>query len=383
MIRVIAEGLVKRYGPLAAVDHASLELPPGELTCLLGPPGAGTSTLARLVAGLESVDDGEIYFGERMVQAVAPGERGVGMVFQDHALWPALSIRDNVGYPLKLRGIASRERRRRVEEVLTTLRIDSLAESRPETLSAAQSLRAALARAIVTEPEVLILDEPLASIEPRLREEAWDEVRRLHAELGLTTLYLTSNVGEALAHAERLAVMDLGRILQTGPPQALYNQPIDVFVARLLGPTNLLQGQVDGNGHGHGIGISDGEGYGNAGDARREVVVRTPIGRLVARATFPGLSPSTPVTISIRPETLTIGPGVTMESNRFPATIERIVFHGGSREVLLRGPGDWPVTALTLQGKSAHLREGQTITLSVAPEHVTLLMGKFAVVGGH
>ena len=112
MIRVIAEGLVKRYGPLAAVDHASLELPPGELTCLLGPSGAGKSTFARLLAGLESVDDGEIYFGERMVQGVAPGERGVGMVFQDHALWPAISIRDNVGYPLKLQGLSSIERRR-------------------------------------------------------------------------------------------------------------------------------------------------------------------------------------------------------------------------------------------------------------------------------
>jgi ABC-type Fe3+/spermidine/putrescine transport system ATPase subunit len=369
MIRVIAEGLVKRYGPLAAVDHASLELAPGELTCLLGPSGAGKSTLARLLAGLEWVDDGEIFFGDRMVQSLPPGERGVGMVFQNHALWPALSVRDNVGYPLKLQGMSSRERRRRVEEILTTLRIDSLADSRPDALYPAQSLRVALARAIVTQPDVLILDEPLEGVEPRFREEAWDEIRRLRAELGLTTLFLTSNVAEALAHAERLVVMDLGRILQSGAPQDLYNHPIDVFVARLLGPTNLLQGQVDGNGH--------------DSEPRREVVVRTPVGRLVARATFPGLSASTPVTISIRPETLSLGPGVPADSNRFPATIERIVFHGGSRQIMLRGPGDWPVTALTLQSQSAHLREGQTVTLSVAPEHVTLLMGKFAVAGGH
>ena len=371
MIRVIAEGLVKRYGPLAAVDHASLELPPGELTCLLGPSGAGKSTFARLLAGLDVVDDGEVYFGERMVQGVAPGERGVGMVFQDHALWPALSVRDNVGYPLKLQGLSSAERRLKVEEILTTLRIDSLADSRPETLTPSQSLRVALARAIAPEPAVLILDEPLAGIEPRHREEAWDEIRRLRAELGLTTLYLTSDVGEALARAERLAVMDLGRILQAGEPQELYNHPVDVFVARLLGPTNLLQGQVDGNGE-HG-----------GGEPRREVVVRTPVGRLVAKATFPGLTAATPVTISIRPESLTLGPGVPVDSNRFPATIERIIFHGGSREVLLRGPGDWPVTAVVFQSRSAQLREGQTVTLSVAPEHVTLLMGKFAVAGGH
>jgi len=369
MIRVIAEGLVKRYGPLAAVDHASLELPPGELTCLLGPPGAGKTTLARLLAGLETPDDGEIFFGDRMVQSLAPAERGVGMVFHDHALWPALSVRDNVGYPLKLRGMASRERRRRVDEVLTSLRIDSFADSRPECLTAAQSLRVAMARAIVAEPEVLILDEPLAGVEPRRRDEAWDEIRRLRAELGVTTLYLTSNVGEALAHSERLSVMDLGRILQSGAPQDLYNRPLDVFVARMLGPTNLLPGQVDGNGHG--------------GEARKEVVVRTPVGRLVARASVPGVSPATPVTISIRPETLALGPSVPADSNRFPATIERVVFHGGSREILLRGPGDWPVTALALQCHSANLREGQTVTLSVSPENVTLLMGKFAVAGGH
>ena len=307
-----------------------------------------------------------------MVQALAPGERGVGMVFQDHALWPALSVRDNVGYPLKLQGIASRERRRRVEEILTTLRIDSLADSRPEALSPAQSLRVALARAIVTEPEVLILDEPLAGVEPRHREEAWDEIRRLRAELGLTTLLLTSNVGEALAHAERLAVMDLGRILQSGEPQELYNQPIDVFVARLLGPTNLLQGQVDGNGNGDGGEPSPG--------SRRPHPGRPPgrpgdLSGTVAGDPGDDLDP---------PETLTLGPAVPVDSNRFPATIERIVFHGGSREVLLRGPGDWPVTAVALHRvDSAHVREGQTVTLSVAPEHVTLLMGKFAVAGGH
>lgn len=367
MIRVIAEGLLKSYGHLAAVDHASLELPPSELTCLLGPPGAGKTTFARLLAGLETPDDGEIYFGDRMVQATPPRERGVGVVFRDFALWPTLSVRDNVGYPLKFQGLNPRERRKRVDEVLAALRIDALAALRPGALSPTQALRVALGRAIATEPDFLILDEPLAAIEPQAREEAWDEIRRLRVELGLTTLLLTSDVAEALAHAERLAVMDLGRIPQAGTPQELYNQPADVFVARLLGPVNLLQGQIDIDAPEH---------------PGREVVVRSPIGRLVARTNLPDLSRSTPVTIAIRPESLSLGPSSPGEANRFPATIERVIFQGSTLRLRLRGPGDWPVTALILQSRALSFREGQSVTLSVIPENVTLLLGKFAVGAG-
>ncbi len=179
-----------------------------------------------------------------------------------------MTVAENVAYPIKLNGSKEPERGRRVGEILTMMRIDSLAGKKPEQISPAQSLRVALARAIVTGPELLILDEPLEQFDSRGREEVWDEIRRLRGELGVTTLLLTRVVPEALAHADRLAVMDLGRILQVGPPQELYNHPVDVFVARLLGPTNLLQGQIDGN----------------SSSSRREVVVRTPLGRLVAKA---------------------------------------------------------------------------------------------------
>ena len=165
-------------------------------------------------------------------------------------------------------------------------------------------LRVALARAVVTGPELLILDEPLEQFDTRGREEVWDEIRRLRGELGVTTLLLTRVVPEALAHADRLAVMDLGRIIQVGPPQELYNHPVDVFVARLLGPTNLLQGQIDSNGS----------------ESRREVVVRTPLGRLVAKASGSGSDSAqgTPVTISIRPETLSLGPRSLPTGTAFP-----------------------------------------------------------------
>jgi ABC-type Fe3+/spermidine/putrescine transport system ATPase subunit len=366
MRRVILEGLVKRYAGISVVDGASFELRPGELTYVLGPSGAGKTTLARLVAGLEKPDDGDVFFDDRMVQAVPPHERGVGMVFEDLGLWPGLTVSEHVGYPLKVRRQPRAERKRRVAETLTALRIDSLAGRRPEQLTPQQRLRTALARALVTEPELLILDSPLRSFDPRTREECRDELRQVHGESGVTTLALTDDPDEALALADALAVMDLGRIVQSGPVHDLYNRPADVFVARMLGPTNLLQGQVDSQ----------------SGDLRGEMVVRTPLGRLVARISPGAPGQGAPVTISVRPETITASTTVPPGWNRFPATVERIVFRGEIRQVHARGPGDWPVLVSVLQSQSQGLREGQSLTLAVAPEHVVVLPGKFALGNG-
>ena len=304
-----------------------------------------------------------------MVQSVAPHERRVGMVFEDLGLWPGLTVVENVGYPLKAQRLARLERRRRVAEALNTLRIDSLAGRFPEQLTPTQGLRTALARALVTQPEFLILDQPLGLLDDRAGQEFWDDLRRIHVEAEVTTLVLTDDPTEALALADRLAVMDLGRIVQVGPPRELYNRPVDVFVARLLGPTNLLQGQVESD----------------RIDPRGEVVVRTPLGRLIGQSARRRLSPAqgTSVTISVRPETLSLGPTIPAGWNRFPATIERIVFRGELRQIHARGPGDWPVIVSTLQNQSQTLREGQSLTLSVAPEHVVVLPGKFAVGTNH
>jgi ABC-type Fe3+/spermidine/putrescine transport system ATPase subunit len=364
MIRVTAHGLVKRYDRVAVVDGASLELNPGELTFLLGPSGAGKTTLARLIAGLDRQDDGEIYFDGRVVHTLPPRERRVGMVFQDDALWPRMTVAENVGYALSLQRLPRAERRERIGEALNTLRIDSLASKHPDDLSGSQRQRVALARALAVRPELLILDDPVGRLETRVRDEIRDEIRRLHAETGLTTLVLSNDPREALALADHLAVMDLGRVVQSGPPGAVYNRPADAFVARFLGQTNLVQGHVEGPG------------------GRGEVIVRTPFGRLVGHASADNghdLPGGTPVTVSIRPDSFSIGPAVPTGSNRFPATIERLVFLGDVRLVHLRGPGDWPVFALALQSQSQGLREGQSLTLSVPPEHVVVLPGKFAV----
>jgi ABC-type Fe3+/spermidine/putrescine transport system ATPase subunit len=360
MIRVLLDGLVKRHGRVAAVDGVTLEVRPGELTYVLGPPGAGKTTLARLVAGLEAPDAGEIYLDGRPMTGVPPPGRRVGLVFQDDPLWPLLSVAEHVGYGLKVGRVPRPERSRRVAEVLDLAGIEGLDARHPGELSALQRQRVALARALAVAPALLILDEPLGPLEPRAREEFREEVRRLHDRIRTTTLVLTREPREALAQADRLAIMDQGRVVQDGTPAEVYNRPADAFVAQLFGKTNLLPGQVEGM------------------DPRGEVLVRTPLGRLLGRAPAGPPGGGAAVTVAIRPEAVGLGPGVPPGANRFAATLERLVFLGALREVHLRGPGDWPVIALALQAPSQLLRAGQGLMASVLPDQVIVLPGQYA-----
>lgn len=362
MIRVSLEGLVQRYDRVAVIDLdpvQPLEIAPGELFAVLGPGGAGKTTLARLIAGLETPDEGLIRFNDRPVQNVPPEERQVGVVFEDEALWPHLNVAENVAIGLKARGLSRRDCQARVEEVLVAARLDGLGQRTPGTLTPLQRRRVALARALVVEPRLLVFDEPSAGLDSRSRGEFLEQIARLRAESRTTTLVLTGEPRAALSLGDRVGLLDLGRILQVGTPSEVYNRPINSLVARFLGPINLIQGQTD------------------SGDIGGEVVVRTPLGRLIGRADPGPTRPGQPVTVAIRPDALGFrGPAPT-ESNRFNATLERSTFEGEQVRLQLRGPGDWPLEALALQSQCGELRPGQSLTLWVPPEHVLVLPGRY------
>jgi ABC-type Fe3+/spermidine/putrescine transport system ATPase subunit len=366
MIRVQIDDLNKAFDGVSALDSVSLDIRPGERFVVLGPSGAGKTALARLIAGLETPDSGEIRFDGRSLLTLDPSERKVGLLPSDGALWSHRTVADNVGYALKVKGIGRKERRMRVAEALGSARIDSLGERYPETLTPIQKKRVALARALISEPALLLLDEPMSGLDLRQKAEFRDEIRRIQAESETTALILTIDPREALALADRLAVMDFGRILQVGPPADVYNRPVDSFVGQLLGPTNLIQGQMES---------VDGRGGG---------VVRTPLGRLVGRVSVEDeTTAGTPVTVAIRPEALGVGTSVPTNANRFAATVERMVLLGATRQVFLRGPGEWPITALALQAASDVLREGQSLTVSVAPEFVVVLPSRAGRASGN
>ncbi len=364
MIRAVLDGLVKRFDRVAVVDldaEAPLELLPGELLVVLGPSGSGKTTLARLIAGLERPESGEVLLGERTITGLSPQERRVGLVFQDDALWPHLTVAENVAFGLRVRKVARKERRLRVDEVMAATRIDGLADRRLESLSGLQRARVALARALVVEPDLLIVDEPFDRLEPRVRPDFRDDIRRVQVELRTTTMVLTHHTREALAMADRLAVLDLGRVVQVGPPREVYARPFNAFVAQLLGPVNLIQGQAEST------------------DNRGDVVVRTPLGRLIGRAEAGLIRGGTPVTVAIRPESLGLGAVVPSGANRFAATVDKVEFQGELQRIELRGPGDWSIWAVSLPGPSRHLEEGQSLTVSVHPEAVVVLPSALAL----
>ena len=241
------ERLSKRYGAVTALDDVSIEVGPGEFFTLLGPSGCGKTTLLRCVAGFLRPDDGRIVCDGERLDTLPAHARDVGMVFQNYAIFPHLSVFENVAYGLRARRVASGELVRRTREALALVQMDGLAGRFPHQLSGGQQQRVALARAMVIRPRLLLMDEPLSNLDARLRVEMRTEIRRLQRELGITTLYVTHDQEEALAISERLAVLADGRVQQVGLPWELYAQPRTAFVARFIGLSNAMDGTVVGH----------------------------------------------------------------------------------------------------------------------------------------
>ncbi len=267
-------GLTKRFGAVTSVDTIDIAVEPGEFICLLGPSGCGKTTTLRMLAGFLEPDAGEISVGGKVISSpaavVPPERRNMGMIFQSYAVWPHMTVRDNVAYGLKMRGVAAEERTRRTDGALKATKLYELAERYPAELSGGQQQRVALARALAPNPDILLLDEPLSNLDANLRGDMRLEIRRLHEEFRYTSIYVTHDQLEAMTMADRIVVMNLGRIEQVGTPQDVYDRPNSRFVARFIGGSNVVDAKhISGNRvevSGRTIEVGEGEfaGAGNA-----------------------------------------------------------------------------------------------------------------------
>lgn len=250
-MEVRVENLGKSYGKVMALRDVSLSFVDGGLTAILGPSGCGKTTLLRCIAGFLEPDSGAIYFGQENVTGISPQARGTAMVFQNYALWPHMSIFDNVAYGLRLQRVPRDEIKERVIQVLKMVEMmvsEDILERKPTALSGGQQQRIALARALVVRPRVLLLDEPLSNLDAKVRQRLRVEVRRLQRQVGITTVYVTHDQEEALSMADRVVVMDSGLVRQIGTPEEIYRAPTTAFVAEFLGVTNVLAGKVTADG---------------------------------------------------------------------------------------------------------------------------------------
>ncbi len=380
MTAIHLRGITKRFGSTTAVDGVDLVINSGELFFLLGPSGCGKTTLLRMIAGFIDPTGGSIHFGERDVTHLPPNKRNAGMVFQSYALWPHMSVFDNVAYGLAVRKVPLKEKRDRVMAALRSVRMAEYADRKPNQLSGGQQQRVALARALVIEPTVLLLDEPLSNLDAKLRLEMRTEITRICAETGITTVYVTHDQKEALSMASRVAVLKNGQIMQVGGPRELYDRPASRFVADFLGETNFLAAEV------------------KSADEHL-VQLETAAGPLLSAAATPTTPEGGNVTCSIRPEHLRVvesnsggepqprtgetpvPPSHASEHASAIASPSRNRLQGKRLQTIYLGEHAQHLVELSdgtvlkvLEMPAGHFGEpGEIITLSVEPKDVILL----------
>ncbi len=347
------DGVSKRYGDVDALHRVDLSIRKGEFVTLLGPSGSGKSTLLNLIAGMTAPSSGRIVIDGRDATTLPTNRRGLGMVFQNYALMPHMTVFENIAFPLQVRHLPKDEIRRKVEEVLDLIQLRHVAQRRPRELSGGQQQRISLARCIVYNPALILMDEPLGALDKKLREQMQLEIKRLHADLGITMLYVTHDQDEALTMSDRIVLMNGGRIEQQGQPDELYFKPATVFSAEFIGSSNLIPGAVES---------------GSAGD----VTLRTALGAFPVPAPDFAAVAGAEAVLLVRPENMMLGtesglPGVA-------GTIEDSILLGGVVRHFVRcGDGSTLIVQELNQPGRATARRGDTVRAAWRPEHGRLL----------
>ena len=364
MVAVHLRNVSKSFGSTGVVHDVTLDIESGELFFLLGPSGCGKTTCLRIVAGFYEPDGGEVLFDDRPMAGVPPHRRNTAMVFQQYALWPHLTIAQNVGYGLDIRHVAEAEKQQRIAEAIEAVHMTEHLAKYPNQLSGGQQQRIALARALVVQPDVLLFDEPLSNLDAKLRMEMRAEIRRLHRDSGVTAIYVTHDQVEALSMADRLAVMNEGRIEQVGTPREVYTAPANAFVAGFIGETNFLEGSV-------------------SAVSGSEVTVSTAVGSvrgqwLSARGAAPAVGAS--VRCSVRPESLIVtsaGEAQPPGHNSLPARVASAMYLGCQEEFMLAldagGSGAPVAVKAVMHNPGRNVREtGHAVAVAFDPADVVV-----------
>ena len=341
--------LTRRFGTVEALRGVSLEIRRGEYFSLLGPSGCGKTTLLRIIAGLDTPDSGTLHLHGRDARDIPAHQRATNTVFQSYALFPHLSVRENVAFGLRMRKVPSTELEKRVRGVMEMVRITDLASRQPSEISGGQKQRVALARALVNEPQVLLLDEPLGALDLKLRKELQQELRALQRRTGITFIHVTHDQDEALGLSDRIAVMNAGRVVQLGTGEELYERPRTRFVAQFLGGCNLLEATVrrrNGN----------------------EVVVETALGELHVNTN----DPRSVFTLAIRPEKIILHPPDSA-ANRFRATITETTYTGAETQCTLRVAEQTLRVATVNSTSTRRGQEGGSLAIALPPETLIVL----------
>jgi len=349
------ESLIKRFDDFIAVDDISVEIRAGEFFSLLGPSGCGKTTTLRMVAGFESPTSGEILLDGVDVGNWPPHRRNVNTVFQSYALFPFLTVAENVAFGMKYKSVPKSEREERVAEALGLVQLTGYEHRRPNQLSGGQQQRVALARALVLRPSVLLLDEPLGALDAKLRRALQVELGALQEQVGITFLYVTHDQEEALTMSDRLAVMNHGRIVQLGTPEEVYNEPADAYVADFLGVSNLMDARVESGGNG-------------------QRPCRLRLGDFLLQAETGQLDAAGAVKLAIRPERVHLHPYETSGDNLVPGMVERLVFLGSTTHVYVRlASGSALQTLVRNDGAALPYSQGTPVSVGLPADSLRVL----------